>query len=82
MVRKLDLLEFALVLRRGSDGGDNELKMSRALDPFRFVLIAMAGWMKQRQQQSLTTFAKRTAFFESSSVNGDCGSTTTSAGKR
>src|SRR5216684_8674750 len=23
--------------------------MSRALDPFRFVLIAVAGWMNQRQ---------------------------------
>src|SRR6266481_2471798 len=25
--------------------------MSRALDPFRFVLIAVAGWMNQRQLQ-------------------------------
>ena len=27
----------------------NQLEMSRALDPFRFVLIAVAGWMNQRQ---------------------------------
>ena len=25
--------------------------MSRVLDPFRFVLIAVAGWMNQRQLQ-------------------------------
>ncbi len=27
----------------------NQLEMSRVLDPFRFVLIAVAGWMNQRQ---------------------------------
>src|ERR1700739_2074004 len=27
--------------------------MSRALDPFRFVLIAVAGWMNQRQLQMI-----------------------------
>src|SRR6202171_1310884 len=27
--------------------------MSRTLDPFRFVLIAVAGWMNQRQQQAI-----------------------------
>jgi hypothetical protein len=43
MVRKPDLLEFTLVFHRRSDAGDNELEMSRALDPFRFVLIAVAG---------------------------------------
>jgi hypothetical protein len=26
-------------------------EMTRALDPFRFVLIAVAGWMNQRQLQ-------------------------------
>jgi hypothetical protein len=31
---------------------DNERKeMPRVLDPFRFVLIAVAGWMNQRQLQ-------------------------------
>ena len=49
MVRKLDLLAFAPVLHRGNDAGDNELEMSRTLDPFRFVLIAVAGWMNQQQ---------------------------------
>jgi putative transposase len=51
MVWKLDLPAFALVLHRGSEAGDNELEMSRAIDPFRFVLIAVAGWMNQRQLQ-------------------------------
>jgi hypothetical protein len=27
--------------------------MSRVLDPFRFVLIAVAGWMNQRQLQAI-----------------------------
>src|ERR1700758_5053468 len=27
--------------------------MSRALDPFRFLLIAVAGWMNQRQLQAM-----------------------------
>jgi hypothetical protein len=27
--------------------------MPRVLDPFRFVLIAVAGWMNQRQRQSM-----------------------------
>jgi hypothetical protein len=33
MVRKLDLLAFALVLHRWSDAGDIELEMSRAESP-------------------------------------------------
>ena len=27
--------------------------MSRVLDPFRFVLITVAGWMNQRQRQAM-----------------------------
>ena len=27
--------------------------MSRILDPFRFILIAVAGWMNQRQLQAI-----------------------------
>jgi hypothetical protein len=35
-------------------GRDNELKRCReSLDPFRFVLIAVAGWMNQRQVQMI-----------------------------
>src|SRR5438067_3124217 len=28
-------------------------KMPRILDPFQFVLVAVAGWMNQRQQQTI-----------------------------
>jgi hypothetical protein len=52
MARKLDSFEFAscaLILR--ADSGYNENEMTRALDPFRFVLVAVAGWMNQRQLQ-------------------------------
>src|SRR5437660_12913930 len=48
MVRKLDLQEIALPQ---SKSRDNELTMPRVLDPFRFVLIAVAGWMNQHQLQ-------------------------------
>ena len=27
--------------------------MTKGLDPFRFVLIAVAGWMKQQQQDAI-----------------------------
>ena len=47
MVRKLDLLGCALVPPRAGA----MLAITRALDPFRFVLIAVAGWMNQRQLQ-------------------------------
>jgi hypothetical protein len=32
---------------------DNEKRMKRVLDPFRFLLIAVAGWMNQAQQQMI-----------------------------
>lgn len=32
---------------------DNEKRMKKVLDPFRFVLIAVAGWMNQAQQQMI-----------------------------
>src|SRR5205809_4319968 len=49
MVRKLDLPEIAFTAVPKSR--DNELTMPRVLDPFRFVLIAVAGWMNQHQLQ-------------------------------
>jgi transposase InsO family protein len=33
--------------------GDNGLTMPRVLDPFRFVLIAVAGWMNQHHLQTI-----------------------------
>src|SRR3954466_8246065 len=50
MDRKFDLLERALVTvvcpARSYTG-----EVPRVLDPFRFLLIAVAGWMNQHQQQ-------------------------------
>jgi hypothetical protein len=40
MVRKLDLHEDAMVLNT-----------QRGIDPFRFMLIAVSGWMNHRQRQ-------------------------------
>src|ERR1700679_3177190 len=49
-VRKLDLYERAMVppLFRTRKWA---LKTKRVLDPFRFLLIAVSGWMNQRQLQ-------------------------------
>ncbi len=33
--------------------GDNGKRMRRFLDPFRFLLIAVAGWMNQAQEQMI-----------------------------
>jgi hypothetical protein len=30
-----------------------QAKTTKALDPFRFVLIAVAGWMNQQQQDAI-----------------------------
>jgi hypothetical protein len=48
MVRKLDLYEITSAFLSLADG---ELMMPRVLDSFRFVLIAVAGRMNQRQLQ-------------------------------
>jgi hypothetical protein len=51
MVRKLDLLE-KVARTPIPKPRDNQLaEMPRVLDPFRFVLIAVAGWMNQHQLQ-------------------------------
>jgi hypothetical protein len=79
MVRKLDLLEFALeFVTEGRKARDNELTlMPRVLDPFRVVLISIAGWMNQRQLLSLTC-ARRTGSCASNWAGVECDSTTTS----
>jgi hypothetical protein len=44
---------------------DPVIEMPRVLEPFRFVLIAVAGWMNQRQLQIIITLARRIGFFAS-----------------
>jgi len=55
-------------------------EMPRVLDPFRFLLIAVAGWMNQRQLQMIDYLREETAFCASNSARGKCGSMTTNAG--
>ena len=50
-VRKLDPPEFATVLRCAPGPAIIGIPMLKSLDPFRFVLIAVAGWMNQHQLQ-------------------------------
>jgi hypothetical protein len=49
MVRKLDLHEAAIFRHCGSKYW--VLNTQRVLDPFRFLLIAVSGWMNHRQLQ-------------------------------
>src|SRR5262244_2152390 len=49
MVRILDLLESAIVPSCSSVPATMGLKTQRVLDPFRFLLIAVSGWMNQHQ---------------------------------
>jgi putative transposase len=53
MVRKVDPFELALVRDRRTQVAIMSAEMPRVLDPFRFVLIAVAGWMNQRQLQMI-----------------------------
>lgn len=54
MDRKLDLIEFRVAIRARLPPADNEDNpMSNVLDPFRFLLVAVAGWMNQRQLQMI-----------------------------
>src|SRR5215472_3076860 len=48
-VRKMDLHESARDRGRGANGHNVTFDMTRSLDPFRFVLIAVSGWMNQRR---------------------------------
>ena len=54
LARKLDLVEYALCAPVfGSLDNVAINTMPIVLDPFRFVLIAVAGWMNQRQLQMI-----------------------------
>jgi hypothetical protein len=54
-------------------------RMLRAMDPCRFVLIALAGWMNQLNYRLLTIFAKRIVYSASNPADADCASTTINA---
>ena len=49
-VRKMDLHEFASDGHRACTDGDNvTLGLTKSMDPFRFLLTAVSGWMNQQQ---------------------------------
>ena len=45
----MDLHESARDRGRDANGHNVTIDMTRSLDPFRFVLIAVSGWMNQQQ---------------------------------
>src|SRR5437660_6899017 len=50
------------VLRPGRWAATIRGKMPRMLDPFQFVLVAVAGWMNQRQQQTIEYLREENQF--------------------
>jgi hypothetical protein len=56
------------------------LEPQRAFDPFRFLLIAVSGWMNQRQLQVIDYLREENRSFASNSAIGDRVSITISAG--
>ena len=56
-------------------------EMPWTLDPFRFLLIALSGWMNQRQLQMIDYLHEENRSRGASNWAGAaCGSTTTSVG--
>jgi hypothetical protein len=53
--------------------------MLHVLDPFRFVLIAVAGWMNQREYQMIDYLREENRFCASNSASGGAGLTTINA---
>jgi hypothetical protein len=51
MVQKLNLHEDQMVRYCGSAVAIMGLNTQRVVDPFRFLLIAVSGWMNHRQLQ-------------------------------
>jgi hypothetical protein len=45
----MDLYESARDRARGAAGHNVTVDMTKSLDPFRFVLIAVSGWMNRQQ---------------------------------
>jgi hypothetical protein len=39
---------------------------TKTLDPFRFLMISLAGWMNQRQLRVIDTSERRTEFYANS----------------
>jgi hypothetical protein len=54
--------------------------MPKMLDPVQFVLIAHAGWMNRRQQQTIKYLREEIGCYGSNSGIVDCASMMTSAG--
>jgi len=75
----MDLHESARDRGSGAIGHNVTFDMTTSLDPFRFVLIAVSGWMNQQQLELINYLRARTEFFASNSAESDYGSTMTSA---
>jgi len=65
------------------DGPEQEIRdnepydMSSVLDPFRFVLVAVAGWMNQQQLHAIDYLRERIGFYASNLAHGGCDLMTT-----
>ncbi len=59
-IQKPDLVESTGEPAKSTDSDGRLLKMVKTFDPFRFLLISVAGWMNQRQQHAMIICARRT----------------------
>jgi hypothetical protein len=64
----MDLHESARDRGGGAAGQNVTFDMTRSLDPFRFVPIAVSGWMNQQQLELINYLRERTEFFASNCV--------------
>ena len=53
--------------------------MTKSFDPFRFLLIAVSGWMNQQQLQLIDYLCERTECCANNWAKGDYASTMTNA---
>jgi hypothetical protein len=53
--------------------------MARMLDPFQFLVVAVAGWMNQHQQQTIEYLREENRVLREHLVAADCVSMMTSA---
>jgi hypothetical protein len=77
MDRKFDLQARVLVTAVDT-AGPYTGEVPQVLDPFRFVVIAVAGWMNQQQRQTIEYLREENRVLREQLGVVGCGSTTTS----
>src|SRR6516225_10124193 len=75
----MDLHESARDRSRGAAGHNVTFDMTTSLDPFRFVLIALSGWMNHQQLELIHYLREENRVLREQLAESDYASTMTSA---